>query len=185
MGSRNVAVLLGSLQKHSCNRRIVHTLVDLAPRTLRFEIVEISRLPLYRKERVVSPPADWVLFRQQILAADAVLFMATENARTLPGILKNALQVGACGQGPNAWAGKPGGIVSISPEGVERGRTDRHLRHALLSQGVPVMELPELPLRPGFPMFDDDGYVANAEFRRFLQQFVMSFQHWVSRGYRH
>ncbi|MBW3567690.1 MAG: NAD(P)H-dependent oxidoreductase [Proteobacteria bacterium] len=185
MGIRNVAVLLGSLQKHSCNRRIAHALVDLAPRSLRFEIVEISRLPLYRKERVASPPADWVLFRQQILAADAVLFMATENSRTVPGILENALQVGACGRGPNAWAGKPGGIVSISPEGVARGRTERHLRSALLSRDVPVMDLPELPLRPGFLMFDDEGRVANAEFHRFLQQFVTSFQHWVSRGYLH
>jgi len=184
-GTRNVAVLLGSLQKRSCNRRIADELAEIAPRTLRLEIVDISRLSLYTQNLDAAPPLEWVLFRQQILAADGLLFMTTENSRTVPGILKNALEIGARPCNRNAWAGKPCGIVSISPDGIARGRTDRHLRRALLLQDVPVMEQPDARIRHGTLLFDSTGRLVNVEIRCFLQQFVAAFQNWVDSGHLH
>lgn len=184
-GTRHIAVLLDTLQKHSFNRRMADELIGLAPRKLRLEIVEISRLSLYKPDVAASPPPAWKLFREQILAADGVLFVTKENNRSIPGVLRNALDIGSHPDQRNAWAGKPGGIMSISAEGYARSAGNRQLRHALVCINVPVMETPGLSVTDGRMLFDPGGRLMSSEIRRFLQQFVDSFHGWVQAGYLH
>lgn len=184
-GTRHIAVLIDTLQKHSLNRQLANELVELAPRRLRLEIVDISRLSIYKPEISTNPPAAWKLFREQIMAADGLLFVTKENNRSIPGVLRNALDIGSHPEQQNAWAGKPGGIMSISAEGIARIAGNRRLRHALSCRDVPVMESPGLSLDDGRMLFDPAGRLMNNEIHRFLQQFVDSFHGWVRTGYLH
>ena len=111
----NVAVIVGSLRKASLNRRIAHALAELAPAQLELEIVEIGHLPHYNQDADENPPAAFTEFRNRIKAADAVLFATPEYNRSVPGVLKNALDIGSRPYGESAWNGKPGS--EISPAG--------------------------------------------------------------------
>lgn len=184
-GTRHIAVLLDTLQKHSFNRRLAHELVELAPRKLRLEIVDISRLSLYEPDAVASPPPAWKLFREQIKAADGLLFVTKENSRAISGVLRNALDIGSHPDRKNAWAGKPGGIMSVSTEGIARGAGNRQLRQALVSRNVPVMEPPDRYVTNGRLLFDPLGRLMSNEIHRFLQEYVDAFHGWVRSGYLH
>src|SRR5690606_41514337 len=111
--TRHIAVLYGSLCQRSCKRKIAALLEELAPRGLRLEVVDISRLSPYTAERDGDPPAEWRVFRRQIHASDGLLFLAPENSRAVSGCLRNALDVAAPHGGCNAWEGKPGAIVNL------------------------------------------------------------------------
>lgn len=185
-GTRHIAVLLDTLQKHSFSRRLANELTGLAPQKLRLEMVDISRLSLFQDSG--NEPAnrpDWKLFREQILAADGLLFVTRENNRSIPGVLRNALDIGAHPAQRNAWAGKPGGIVSISTEGVARSASNRQLRHALISRNVPVMDAAESCVSHGRILFDPGGRLMDSEVHSFLQQFIDAFHGWVRTGYLH
>ena len=106
--SRNVAVLVGSLRKDSINRKVATALRELAPASLKLEIIEIGHLPLYNQDQDAKPPAEWTTFRQRIKEADAILFVTPEYNRSVPAPLKNAIDVGSRPYGQNAWNGKPG-----------------------------------------------------------------------------
>lgn len=184
-GTRHIAVLLDTLQKRSFNRRLANELAELAPRKLRLEIVDISRLSLYKPDAIASPPPAWKLFREQIRAADGLLFVTKENNRTVPGVLRNALDIGSHPDQRNAWAGKPGGIMSVSTEGIARIAGNRELRHALACRNVPVMESPDMSVTDGRMLFDPAGRFMSNETYRFLQQYVDAFHGWVRSGYLH
>src|SRR6266851_2810752 len=119
-GVRDVAVLVGSLRKASFSRRTALALSELAPAGLRLAIVEIGQLPLYDQDADDEgrPPRAWLSFRERIKAADAVLFVTPEYNRSVPGALKNAIDVGSRPYGSSVWNGKPGAVISVSPGGV-------------------------------------------------------------------
>lgn len=129
---RTVAIVIGNLRKDSLSRRVANTLIDLAPASLTCQIVEIGELPLYNQDLdTATPPATWTSFRQQIKAADAVLFVTPEYNRSVPGALKNAVDVGSrAQQGPSAWDGKPGAVVSVSPGALGAFGANHHLRQS-------------------------------------------------------
>ena len=120
---RRVAVIVGSLRKESLNRKMALALAALAPPSLQFEIVEIGQLPLYNQDDDEHPNAAVVEFRQRIAAADALLFVTPEYNRSVPGVLKNAIDIGSRPYGKSVWNGKPGAVVSVSPGAIgEIGR---------------------------------------------------------------
>ena len=106
--TRNVAVFVGSLRKESLNRKIAKALIAMAPEPLKLEIVEIGNLPLYNQDDDANPPAASAAFKQRVQQADAVLFVTPEYNRSVPGVLKNAIDVGSRPYGKSAWNGKPG-----------------------------------------------------------------------------
>src|SRR5471032_2315647 len=111
-----IAVLVGSLRKESINRKVALALAELAPATLKLNIVEIGDLPLYNEDlEVASPPAAYSSFRQHVRSSDAVLFVTPEYNRSVPAPLKNAIDVGSRPYGQSTWSGKPGAVVSVSP----------------------------------------------------------------------
>ena len=178
---RNVAVLVGSLRKGSLNRRTAETLARLAPDGLKLEIVEIGQLPLYDQDLDEDPPREWVEFRARIKAADAVLFVTPEYNRSVPGVLKNAIDVASRPYGASAWDGKPGGVVSVSPGAMGGFGANHHLRQMLVFLNVPVLQQPEAYLGGAGDYFDEQGELKNDGTRAFLTKFMTAYAAWVER----
>ena len=138
-----VAVVVGSLRKDSISLKIAHVLEGLAPDRLKLEVVAIRDLPLYNPDLEENVPAAWAAFRNKIAASDAVLFVTPEYNRSVPGALKNALDVGSRPYGKSAWSGKPAGIVSVSPGALAAFGANHHLRQSLVFLDMPAMQQPE------------------------------------------
>src|SRR5690348_11585959 len=130
MAGRSIAVVVGSLRAESINRKLAHELVRLAPAGLAFDFVEIGALPLYNQDLDEAPPAEWEAFRAAIRAKDAVLFVTPEYNRSVPGVLKNAIDVGSRPYGHSAWAKKPAAVVTASPGALGGFGSNHHLRQS-------------------------------------------------------
>jgi len=170
-----VATLVGSLRRDSINRKVALALAELAPPSLKLEIVEIGALPLYNADLDVTPPAPWTEFRARIAAANAVLFVTPEYNRSVPAPLKNALDVGSRPYGHSAWKGKPGAVVSASPGAIGGFGANHHLRQSLVFLDVPALPQPEVYLSAADKLFGADGRLANDSTRSFLVQFLQRF----------
>jgi chromate reductase len=179
MSTRDVAVIVGSLRQGSFSRMTAKALAAVAPQELRLEIVEIRDLPLYDQDLEASPPASWVAFRDRIRRADAVLFVTPEYNRSVPGALKNALDVGSRPYGHSAWNGKPGAVVSVSPGALGAFGANHHLRQSLVFLNVPAMQQPEAYIGGVANLFDADGKLTNDGTRDFLRTFMEAFAAWI------
>jgi chromate reductase len=178
--TRDVAVMVGSLRKGSINRKVANALAELASPALKLGIVEIGNLPLYNHDAEAAPPAPWTQFRERIRSADAVLFVTPEYNRSVPGALKNAIDVGSRPYGKSAWNGKPGAVVSASPGAIGGFGANHHLRQALVFIDVPTMAQPEVYLGGADKLFDDAGKLANDGTREFLRGFLRAFEAWIA-----
>lgn len=176
----NVAVLVGSLRKDSINRKIANALIELAPAALSLSTIEIGHLPIYNQDLDESPPAAWTQFRERIGAADAVLFVTPEHNRSVPAVLKNAIDVGSRPYGKSAWNGKPGAVVSASPGAIGGFGANHHLRQSLVFLNVPAMAQPEVYLGGADKLLGTDGKLANAGTRQFLEGFLQAFTAWIT-----
>lgn len=176
-----VAVIVGSLRKDSYNRKMAHALARLAPDTLSLEIVEIGDLPLFSQDFEKALPSAVVAFKSRIQAADAVLFITPEYNRSVPGVLKNAIDCGSRPYGTSVWSGKPGGVVSVSTGAVGGFGANHHLRQSMVFLDVPMMGQPEAYLGGAAKLFDEAGEVAQAETREFLQRYINAYADWVAR----
>ena len=180
MATRKIAVIVGSLRKESFNRKVAKTLMLLAPPTLDMEIVEIGQLPMYNQDDDDNPPATYVEFRERIKQYDGVLFCTPEYNRSVPGVLKNAIDVGSRPYGHSAWTGKPCAIVSVSPGALAGFGANHHLRQSLVFLNMPAMQQPEAYLGNIGAHYDGDQ-LTNDSTRSFLQKFVDAFGTWVER----
>jgi len=176
-----VAVVVGSLRKASYSRKLAHVLAALAPDSLQLSIVEIGDLPLYNEDLEGETPA-WARFRDQMRPADAVLFVTPEYNRSIPGCLKNALDVGSRPYGKSVWSGKPGAIVSNSPGAIGGFGANHHLRQSLVFLNVPVMQQPEAYVSGVAALFDDAGELTNEATQGFLTSFMAAFAAWAERN---
>ncbi|MDE2460360.1 MAG: NAD(P)H-dependent oxidoreductase [Gammaproteobacteria bacterium] len=176
----DVAVLVGSLRKDSINRKVANALIALAPPELKPEIVEIGRLPLYNQDLDADPPAAWKTFRERVGRADAVLFVTPEYNRGIPGLLKNAIDVGSRPYGHSVWNAKPGAVVSASPGAIGGFGANHHLRQSLVFLNVPVMQQPEAYIGGADKLFDANGELTDESARKFLQGFMHSFAAWIA-----
>jgi chromate reductase len=179
---RTVAVLVGSLRRQSLNRKVAQTLIDLAAGTLTLELVEIGALPLYNQDDEADPPAAWVSFRDAVRRADAVLFVTPEYNRSVPGALKNAIDVGSRPYGKSVFAKKPAAIVSVSPGAIGGFGANHHLRQSLVFLDMPVMQQPEAYIGGADKLFDANDRLINDATRVFLQQFLDGFAQWIERN---
>jgi chromate reductase len=176
-----VAVLVGSLAKASLNRRMAHALIGVAPASLEAAIVEIADLPLYTPDFEADPPAPVREFRARVAAADALLLVTPEYNRSVPGALKNALDVGSRPYGRSVWSGKPGAIVSVSPGALGAFGANHHLRQALVFLDVPAMQQPEAYIGGAAKLFDEQGALANDATREFITKFMQAFAAWIAK----
>jgi chromate reductase, NAD(P)H dehydrogenase (quinone) len=176
----DVAVIVGSLRKDSINRKVANALAELAPSPLKLRFVDIGQLPLYNQDDDANPPAAWIAFRDQIKAADAVLFVTPEHNRSLPAALKNALDIGSRPYGQSAWNGKPAAVVSASPGAIGGFGANHHLRQSLMYLNTPVLQQPEAYIGGADKLFDASGKLVNDGTRKFLQQFMQTFAAWIA-----
>lgn len=178
---KDVVVLVGSLRKDSFNRKMARALSDLAPSSLKLEIVEIGQLPLYDQDEEVNPPAAWTAFRERIGTADAVLFVTPEYNRSVPAALKNAIDVGSRPSGKSVWNGKPSAVVSVSPGAIGAFGANHHLRQSLVFLNMPAMQQPEAYVGGAGTLFDTQGKLANPSTQDFLTNYMKAFADWIGR----
>lgn len=179
----DVAVLVGSLRKGSFSRAVADNLATLATDKLKLRTVEIGDLPLYNPDLDGdTQPAAWTKFRKEVVGADAVLFVTPEYNRSVPGLLKNALDVGSRPYGQSVWKGKPTAIVSVSPGNLGAFGANHHLRQPLVFLDMPVMQQPEAYVSKVGDLLDKDGKLANADTKSFLSGFLAAFATWIGRN---
>jgi chromate reductase len=177
---KKVAVLLGSLRAQSFSRSLVQALGPIAPQPLSFDIVEIGDMPFYNPDlEGDDAPAAWQAFRRRILAADALLFVTPEYNRSVPAVLKNAIDVGSRPYGQSVWQGKPGAVITISPGRLGGFGANHHLRQSLMCLNVVTMATPEAYIADVAACLDGKGGFADAETQAFLQNYLQRFAGWV------
>jgi chromate reductase len=176
---RNIAVVVGSLRKASFSRKMAHALIGLAPAGLEFGVVEIGDLALYDEDAEAAPPEAWLAFRTRVKAAEAVLFVTPEYNRSVPGGLKNAIDVGSRPYGQSVWAGKPAAIVSVSPGAIGAFGANHHLRQSLVFLDMPTLQQPEAYVGGAGGLFDEAGELTNEGTRGFLTKFMQVFAAWI------
>ena len=181
MPERKVAVVVGSLRKGSFNRKMALALETLAPPGLKLDIVEIRDLPLYDEDLEAAPPAPWLDFRQAIRERDAVLFVTPEYNRSVPGGLKNAIDVGSRPYGHSVWSKKPCAVVSVSPGGIGGFGANHHLRQSLVFLDMPVLQQPEAYIGGAATLFAEDGSIANEGTRKFATGLMAAFAAWIEK----
>ena len=179
---RNVAVLVGSLRKDSLNRKMAQAMIAMAPDTLKLSIVEIGELPLFNQDHEAEPTAAVTAFKQAITAADALLFVTPEYNRSVPGALKNALDVGSRPYGKSVWSGKPGAVITVSPGAIGGFGANHALRQSFVFLDVPMMQQPEAYVGGAAALFDDKGALVNESTRAHMQKFMTAFAQWVERN---
>ena len=174
-----VAVLVGSLRKGSYSRMIAKAMCGLAE-GMECTIVEIGALPLYDPDlEEPKPPAEWTAFREAIRRADAVLFVTPEYNRSVPGALKNAIDVGSRPYGKSVWSGKPAAVASVSPGALSAFGANHHLRQSLVFLDMPTLQQPEAYVGGIGNKLDSNGAIANADTREFLRKFMDTFARWI------
>lgn len=179
---RDVAVLVGSLRKDSVTRKIARAMMKLAPPSLAMEIVEIRELQMYDPDlETDTPPREWVAFRDRIRRADALLFATPEYNRSIPGCLKNAVDVGSRPPGKNVFSGKPGAVVSVTPFGLGAFGANHHLRQALVYVNVLTMAQPEAYVSQARELVDENFVITKDASRQFFDMFLGAFAAWIER----
>lgn len=179
MNKYKIAVIVGSLRKESYNLKTAKALIALAPESLSLELLSIAELPMFNEELEATPPNEWIAFREQIAAADGLLFLTPEYNRSVPGVLKNAIDVGSRPYGQNSFDGKPGAVVSVSIGSISGFGANHHLRQSLVFLNVPAMAQPEAYIGDATGLFDDHGNLSNDSTKEFLKSFMLSFEKWV------
>lgn len=179
MENFKIAVFVGSLRKESYNLKIAKALTSLAPESLSLEIVDISDLPMFNQDLEENPPQEWLRLREQIKGCQGLLFVTPEYNRSVPAVLKNAIDVGSRPYGQNSWDGKPGAVISVSIGGISGFGANHHLRQSLVFVNVPTMAQPEAYIGNCMELFDEQGNLTNESTKDFLKTFMQAFEIWV------
>jgi chromate reductase len=179
--ARPIAVIVGSLRRASFSRRLAGALVKLAPASLSCAFVEIRELPLYDQDLDDDhrPPPAWTYFRERIRSFEGVLFVTPEYNRSIPGGLKNALDVGSRPYGQSVWDNKPCAVVSNSPGAIGGFGANHHLRQSLAYLNMPTLGQPEAYVGRSDTLVDAAGDITNEGTRKFLAGLMTAFDEWL------
>jgi chromate reductase, NAD(P)H dehydrogenase (quinone) len=178
---KQIGYVVGSLRKESFNRKLANALVKLAPADFNFKELKIGDLPLYDQDDDNSQAPEVQRLKSELRAVDAVMFVTPEYNRSVPGVLKNALDHASRPKGQSAWAGKPAGVIGISITSVGTAVSQLHLRTILAYLDMPTLGQPEVYLQAKDGFFDEGGNVANADTRKFLHGWMDKYAAWVKR----
>jgi chromate reductase len=180
MSRHRIAIVVGSLREASINRKIARSICAFASDRLDCAIVGIGDLPLYSQDYDSEPPPAYSRFREQIAAADGILFCTPEYNRGVPGVLKNAVDVGSRPYGQSVWDRKPAAIVSASPGGIGGFGANHQLRQACVFLNMPVMQQPEAYLgQVTDERFDSAGCLKEGPLKDLVVRLAQAFADWV------
>jgi chromate reductase len=177
--SHNVVVIVGSLRKESFSLKIANALAKLAPATLKLDVITPHGISFFNQDLEAAPPADWLAFRDKLQKSNAVLFVTPEYNRSIPGVLKNAIDVGSRPYGKSSFLGKPTGIVSNSPGPLGGVNAAKHLQQILPGIAGSIMGQPEIYLNGVGDAFDDKGDLVKEALQKVLQQYIDAFAAFV------
>ncbi|PLP59103.1 NADPH-dependent FMN reductase [Mesorhizobium loti] len=170
-----VALVVGSIRQHSINFVLARALEKLAGPRIAFQGADIARLPHYNDDLWCAPPESVRVFKSLIESSDAVLFVTPEFNRSIPGILKNAIDWGSRPWGKNSWAGKPVAVVGASSGGIGTAVAQSHLRSILPILDCILLGQPEVYLQFRSELFDDEFNIPDDQTRSFLEGFLAGF----------
>jgi chromate reductase, NAD(P)H dehydrogenase (quinone) len=177
----NIVVIVGSIRKESFTLKIANALARLAPASVKLDVVTLHGLTFFNQDLEATPPADWLTFREKIQKSSAVLFVTPEYNRSIPGILKNAIDVASRPYGKSSFLGKPTGIVSNSPGPLGGVSAAKHLQNILPGISGPILGQPEIYLNAVGEAFDDKGQLTKETLQKVLQQYIDAFAAFVER----
>ena len=180
MAQINIAVIVGSLRKNSFNRQLATALARLAPQDVTFTQLRIDDLPLYNQDDDGQQAASVQRLKGEVKAAHGVLFVTAEYNRSIPGVLKNAIDHASRPYGQSAWAGKPAGVIGASVGAIGTALSQQHLRNVLVFLNMPTMAQPEAFIQNSDALFNADGSIGEVS-RAFLQAWMDSYVAWVKR----
>ncbi|WP_333794297.1 NADPH-dependent FMN reductase [Hyphomicrobium sp.] len=180
MSNTKIAVLVGSLRRESFNGKLANALIKLGPSDFAFNTVQIGDLPLYNQDDDENQAPEVRRLKAEIADADGLLFVTPEYNRSIPGVLKNAIDHASRPYGQNAWAGKPAGVIGISIGAIGTALAQQHLRNVLAYLDVPTLGQPEAFLQMKDELFEPDGSIGQAS-RQFLQGWMDRYVAWVKK----
>lgn len=179
MKKYKIAVIVGSLRKESFNLKTAKAMMAMAPESLEMSFLDIKGLPWFNEDLEGNPPKEWETLREGIQKADGLLFFTPEYNRSVPGVLKNAIDVGSRPYGENSWNGKPAAIVSVSIGNISGFGANHHLRQSLTFVNVPTMAQPEAYIGEASALYDDNGNLNNDSTKEFFKTYLDAFEKWV------
>jgi len=180
MSQYQIAVVIGSLRRESLNRRLADAVVRLAPSEFTFNRVDIGDLPLYNQDDDASPADTVKRLKREISAAQGLLFVTAEYNRSIPGVLKNAIDHASRPYGQNAWAGKPAGILGVSVGSLGTSMAQQHLRNVLAYLDVPTLGQPEAFIQAKEGLFDDAGDIG-PDSQKLFKTWMDRYVAWVKK----
>lgn len=180
MNHFQIAVVVGSLRKESFNRKLANAIAKLGPSDFSFRQVQIGDLPLYNQDDDTSPADSVKRLKREITDSQGLLFVTAEYNRSIPGVLKNAIDHASRPYGMSAWAGKPGGVIGVSVGATGTSMSQQHLRNVLAYLDVPTLGQPEIFLQAKDGLFDEAGDIGPAS-RKFLQGWMDRYVAWVKK----
>lgn len=183
MKKKVIGVFVGSLRKGAFTNSIGDYINSIAPEGYEFRKIEFNDLPMYNPDLddMEEKPAQWVKFRDEAKALDGFLFITPEYNRSVPGVLKNALDVGSRPYGESVWDGKPGGVISVSPGAYGGFGANHHLRQVMVFLNVLMLQQPEAYLGDVMSALNEEGAVSSEETKKFLQAYVDALVKWVDK----
>jgi chromate reductase, NAD(P)H dehydrogenase (quinone) len=170
-----VVTIAGSLRKESFSLKVARALAKLAPSSLKLDVITPQGISFFNQDLEANPPADWLSFREKLQQSNGVLFVTPEYNRSIPGALKNAIDVGSRPYGKSSFNGKPVGIVSNSPGPLGGVSAAKHLQNILPGIAGPILQQPEIYLNGIGDGFDANGDVTKDALRQVLQQYIDAF----------
>ena len=180
MSKYRIAVIVGSLRKDSFNRQLATALARLAPADLELQQLRIDDLPLYNQDDDGQQAASVLRLKRELTEAQGVLFVTAEYNRSIPGVLKNAIDHASRPYGTSAWAGKPAGVIGVSVGAIGTALSQQHLRNVLAYLDMPTLGQPEAFIQAKEGLFNADGSIGERS-RAFLQGWMDGFAAWVKR----
>src|ERR1700737_2115375 len=177
----NIVVIVGSLRKESFTLKVANALAKLAPDTLKLNVVALNGLSFFNQDLEAAPPADWLAFREKLQTSNGVLFVTPEYNRSIPGVLKNAIDVGSRPYGKSSFLGKPIGVVSNSPGPLGGVNAAMNLKQILPGYSGSIMGQPEIYLNAIGDAFDDKGELVKESLRPVLQQYLDAYAAFVKK----
>ena len=181
MATHHIVTIVGSLRKESFTLKVANALAKLAPASLRLEVVTLGGLSFFNQDLEAAPPADWLAFRERLQTSNGVIFVTPEYNRSIPGVLKNAIDVGSRPYGKSSFLGKPTGIISNSPGPLGGVNAAKHLQNILPGISGPIMGQPESYLSGIGDAFNDRGELIKEPVQKLLQHYLEAFAAFVEK----
>ncbi len=177
----HIVTIVGSLRKDGHTLRVAHALAKLAPASLKLDVTTLHGISFFNQDLEANPPADWLAFREKLQKSNGVLFLTPEYNRSIPGVLKNAIDVGSRPYGKSSFLGKPIGIISNSPGQLGGVAAAKHLQNILPGISGPILGQPEMYLNNVGEGFNEKGELIKEPLQKLLQQYLDAFAAFVDK----